>query len=98
MVKATLESWRERYFKIKPQAQPIATPVELDERPKDVNPYERSNLWLLYSAFVYGIEKVQFICLRNGEGGDVPGGAAHMYHEVNEKTRQVAWLDARKLW
>jgi len=46
----------------------------------------------------YGIEKVQFICLWNGEGGDAPGGTAHMYQEVNEKTGQVHWLDTRKLW
>ncbi len=92
------ESWRERYFKLKPQAQIKAAPIELGESPKDVNPYERCNLWLLYSALAYGVEKVQFICLWNGEGGDAPGGTAHMYQEVNEKTGQVYWLDTRKLW
>ncbi len=92
------ESWRERYFKLKPQAQIKAAPIELGEPPKDVNPYERCNLWLLYSALAYGVEKVQFICLWNGEGGDAPGGTAHMYQEVNEKTGQVYWLDTRKLW
>lgn len=91
------ESWRERYFQIKPQAQIKAAPIELGELPKDVDPYERCNLWLLYTALAYGIEKVQFICLWNGEGGDAPGGTAHMYQEVNEKTGQVLWLDTRKL-
>ncbi len=92
------ESWRGRYFQIKPQAQIKAAPIELGELPKDVDPYERCNLWLLYTALAYGIEKVQFICLWNGEGGDAPGGTAHMYQEVNEKTGQVLWLDTRKLW
>ncbi|PPK73911.1 uncharacterized protein DUF4071 [Methylobacter tundripaludum] len=92
------EIWRERYFKIKPLAQIKAAPVELGEPPKNVNPYERCNLWLLYTALAYGIDKVQFICLWNGEGGDAPGGTAHMYQEVNEKTGQVVWLDTRKLW
>jgi tetratricopeptide (TPR) repeat protein len=92
------EIWRERYLKIKPQAQLKAAPIELGLPPKDVNPYERCNLWLLYSALAYGIDKVQFICLWNGEGGDAPGGTAHMYNEVNERTGQVTWLDTRKFW
>jgi hypothetical protein len=92
------ESWRERYFKIKQLAQPKAAPDELGETPKDVDPYERCNLWLLYTALAYGIEKVQFICLWNGEGGDAQGGTAHMYQEVNEKTGQVFWLNTRKMW
>jgi tetratricopeptide (TPR) repeat protein len=92
------EIWRERYYQIKPQAQIKAAPIELGKPPKDVDPYERCNLWLLYSALAYGIDKVHFICLWNGEGGDAPGGTAHMYHEVNEKTGQVIWLDTRKLW
>ena len=92
------ENWRERYFRIKQQAQPKAAPVELGETPKDVDSYERCNLWLLNTALAYGIEKVQFICLWNGEGGDAPGGTAHMYQKVNEKTGQVNWLDTRKLW
>jgi len=44
----------------------------------------------------YGIDKVQCICLWNGEGGDAPGGTAQMYQEVNEKTGQVIWLDTKK--
>ncbi|MFA5923752.1 MAG: hypothetical protein WC856_21065 [Methylococcaceae bacterium] len=91
------ESWRERYFKIKQQAQTKAAPIELGLPPKDVNPYERCNLWLLYSALAYGTDIVQFICLWNGEGGDGPGGTAHMYNEVNERTGQVIWLDTRRL-
>lgn len=91
------ESWRERYFNIKQQAQPKAAPVELGAPPKDVDPYERCNLWLLYTALAYGIEKVQFICLWNGEGGDAPGGTAHMYKEVNGKTGQVIRIDTQML-
>lgn len=92
------ENWRERYFKIKQHTQPKAAPVELGLPPKDVNPYERCNLWLLYTALAYGIEKVQFICLWSGKGVDAPGGTAHMYQEVNKRTGQVIWLDTQKLW
>ena len=55
------QSRRERYFKIKPKAQIKAAPIESGEPFKDVNPYERCNSWLLYSAYAYGIEKVQFV-------------------------------------
>jgi tetratricopeptide (TPR) repeat protein len=94
------EIWRGRYLAIVQQLQPPprAAPLELGSPPKGVDPYERCNLWLLYSALTYGIDKVHFICLWNGEGGDGPGGTAHMYREVNDRTGQVSWLDTRKLW
>jgi hypothetical protein len=56
------QSFRERYFKIKPQTQIKAAPIESGEPRKAVNPSERCNPWLLYSAFPYGIKKVQFVC------------------------------------
>ncbi len=58
-------------------------------------PYERCNLWLLYTALACGVDKVRFVCLWNGGGGDGPGGTAHMYNEVKRRTGQVTWLDTR---
>jgi hypothetical protein len=72
-------------------------PDELGPLPKDVNPFERCNLWLLYSALSCGLDKVRFICLWNGGGGDGPGGAAHMYETVNSRTGRVTWIDTREL-
>ncbi len=92
------ESWTNRYFKIKPHARIESAPAAQGAPPEDVNPYERCNRWLLDSAMAYGAEKVRFICLWNGEGGDAPGGTAHMFREVNEKTGQVYWLNTRELW
>jgi hypothetical protein len=60
--------------------------------------FERCNLWLLYTALAWGVDKVRFICLWNGGGGDGPGGTAHMYNEVKRRTGRVSWLDTRKLW
>lgn len=71
---------------------------ELGPLPKGVDPYERCNLWLLYTALACGIDKVHFICLWNGGGGDGLGGPADMYKEVNERTGQVSWLDTKELW
>lgn len=94
------ENWRQRYFKLKKRVSlsPRTMPDALGPLPKGADPYERCNLWLLYTALAYGIDKVRFICLWNGEGGNGPGGTDHMYREVNERTGQVTWLDTGKLW
>lgn len=97
------EAWRSRYLDARARlAGPIrAAPEELGEtrlNHSDVNPYERCNLWLLYTALTYGVDKVRFVCLWNGSGGDGPGGTEHMYNEVKRRTGQVTWLDTRTLW
>lgn len=61
------------------------------------NPFERCNRWLLNTAFAWGIDKLQFICLWDGGGGDGPGGTAHMYREVERRTGNVSWIDTRTL-
>ena len=66
--------------------------------PADENPYERNNLWMLQSATRFGAQKMVFICLWNGEGGDGPGGTRHLMEEARRGGRQVFWLDTRKLW
>jgi tetratricopeptide (TPR) repeat protein len=94
------EKWRERFFKMKEKlTEPInVMPEELGELPKGLDPFERCNLWLLYSALACGIDKVRFITLWNGGGGDGPGGTSHMYNAVKDRTGRVTWLDTRKLW
>jgi tetratricopeptide (TPR) repeat protein len=94
--------WLARYTAVRDCKDPDTTllvmPDELGPCPKPVDPYERLNLWLLYSALAWGPEKVHFVCLWNGKGGDGPGGTAHMYREVQSRTGQVYWLDTTKLW
>jgi tetratricopeptide (TPR) repeat protein len=97
------EAWRDRYLDAKTRlAGPIrSAPEELGEQPPNSAPsypYERCNLWLLYTALACGVDKVRFVCLWNGGGGDGPGGTAHMYNEVKRRTGRVTWLDTRKLW
>lgn len=97
------ESWRKRYFDAKCRlALPIrSAPAELGDIPPGQGPdyaYERCNLWLLYTALAYGIDKVRFICLWNGGGGDGSGGTAQLYHEVKRRIGQVYWLDTRTIF
>ena len=54
------------------------------------NAFERCNLWLLYSALARGVDRVRFICLWDGGGGDGPGGTAHLYREVKRRTEGLS--------
>jgi tetratricopeptide (TPR) repeat protein len=95
------ESWRSRYFTLTAQLKSPPRNMsdalgDIDE--EDSSPYERCNLWLLYTALAYGIGKVRFICLWDGGDSGKPGCTAHLYQEVHKRTGQVTWLDTRKLW
>jgi hypothetical protein len=98
------EKWRDRYYALTGGSKRITRIMsdELGPLPRsgdgeEANPYERCNMWLLYSALGWGVDKVRFICLWNGEGGDGRGGTSHMYKEVKRRTGRVAWIDSRTL-
>ena len=96
------ESWRDRYNTCKAKlSSPIrSAPIDLGDLPKDVDkgyPYERCNLWLLYTALSYGIDKVHFISLWDGKGGDGPGGTAHMYQQIKSRTGNVTRIKTQDL-
>lgn len=93
------DKWRDRYFTLAASMKdaPRIMPDEIGPPPKDVSPFERCNLWLLYTALAYGIDKIRFICLWDGGGGDGPGGTQHMYNEVKNRTGRVTWIDSRQL-
>lgn len=88
------EVWRDRYYKCKERLDtPIRhASIELGQLPENMQngyPYERCNLWLLYTAFSYDLDKVNFICLWDEKAGDGPGGTEHMYTQVKNRTGQV---------
>jgi len=93
------QQWRDRYVAMKEKlTMPIRLmPDELGPTPDKGNPYERCNLWLLNSALAFGIDRVCFITLWNGGGGDGPGGTAHLVEEVQQRTGRVTWIDTRSL-
>jgi hypothetical protein len=90
--------WRERFYAAKAKATLHVAPDELGPLASGDNPYERNNLWMLDAAARFGPEKVIFICLWNGKGGDGPGGAKHLMDEAARKTKRIHWLDTRNLW
>lgn len=92
------KDWRARYFSARARAALHIAPLELGPPAPGEDPYERNNLRMLNAALRFGPEKVDFICLWNGQGGDGPGGAAHMMEEVRKAGGRTRWVDTRKLW
>lgn len=93
------DHWRERYFAMKEQLglPMLIMPEQLGPAPEGRNVYERCNDWLLYSAMVCGLERLHFICLWDGQGGDGRGGTAHMVQELESRSGRVSWIDTRQL-
>lgn len=90
-------NWRNRYLAVKAKATLHIAPDELGPLGEGQNAYERNNQWMLKSAARFGGERMAFISLWNGEGGDGPGGAKHLMDEARYKTSRIYWLDTRKL-
>jgi hypothetical protein len=91
-------NWHDRYFAAKAKATLHVAPEELGQPGKADDPYERNNQWMLKMAARFGGERMAFICLWNGEGGDGPGGTKHLMDEASGKTSRIYWLDTTKLW
>ena len=91
--------WRDRFYAVTsaPNTTVRIMAEELGPLPKDVDPYERCNMWLLYTALSYGVKKLRFICLWNGAFGDGKGGTKHLYDEAQRLTGRVDWIDTRTL-
>lgn len=92
--------WRERFYTAKdnPNTTLFIMPDQLGKLPKNINPYERNNLWQLYSALSWGIDKVHCICLWDGKGGDGLGGTWHMHNSIKQRTGQVSVIDTNTLF
>ena len=89
-------NWRARYLAVKACAKLHINPDEVG--PADEDPSERNNLRMLDVAVSFGPEKLDFICLWNGQGGDGPGGTQHLMRAVQSKGGKTHWLDTTKLW
>jgi hypothetical protein len=90
--------WRARFGAVRARAILHILPLERGPTPEGKDPYERNNLWMLEAACRFGPDKVDFVCLWNGESGDGPGGTRHMMEEVQKAGGRAHWLDTTKLW
>jgi tetratricopeptide (TPR) repeat protein len=95
------ESWVDRYYALKERGDRVAIRIQTEELgppPVGVNPYERNNLWQLFTALAHGPDLVRFVALWNGLGGQGPGGTRHMVETVKQYAGRVAILDTRALF
>ena len=97
---ASPDRWRQRYFEVKdhPAVRMLVMPEVLGATPAGASPYERCNLWMLEDTLAMGAERLRFVCLWDGRGGDGPGGTRHMVEEVRRRGGEARWLDTTKLW
>ncbi|EHR73534.1 hypothetical protein BurJ1DRAFT_4748 [Burkholderiales bacterium JOSHI_001] len=91
--------WVGRYQAVRQRltSPPRLMPDELGPLPTGADAFEQCNLWLLNTALAAGADRLNFICLWNGGGGDGPGGTAHMVNEVKRRGGSVCWIDTRRL-
>jgi len=91
-------NWRPRFFAVKSSASLHVTPDEFGPLAADQDAYERNNLHMLEAATRFGSEKLDFICLWNGQGSDGQGRMQHLMQEVRHRGGRVYWLDTTRLW
>jgi hypothetical protein len=89
----------DRYYRVRssPLTRVLAMPQELGPTPAGLDPYERANLWQLYTALAEGPERVRFIALWNGEESGKRGGTDHMIESVRKRSGRVYVIDANAL-
>ena len=94
------DRWGERFQAAKTHSRTRVRLMSdaLGPTPEGVSPFERCNLWMLEDALAMGPERLTFVCLWDGGGGDGPGGTRHMFEEVQRRGGAVRWLDTRQLW
>ncbi|WP_372524795.1 hypothetical protein [Piscinibacter sp.] len=91
------ERWRQRFLALKASLAWPPQVLEPGDSASDGDPFELCNMWLLATALACGADTLRLICLWNGNGGDAPGGTAHMVREVERRKGEVIWIDTRTL-
>ena len=72
-------------------------PEELGATPRKREPYERANLWQLYTALAWGPDRVRAIALWNGDKSGKRGGTDHMIEAVRKRSGRVYVIDTNAL-
>ena len=92
------DRWHDRFLAVRhhPSVRTTIMPARHRSGQPD-NVYERCNLSMLKRALSFGADKVRFICVWNGEGGDGPGGTADMRKAVEKSGGAQCWIDTRTL-
>jgi len=91
--------WVDRYFAVRddPRTRVLFMPDELGPTPSKRDPYERTNLWQLYTALAWGADRVRFIALWNGAASGKRGGTDHMIDAVRKRSGRAYVIDSNAL-
>jgi hypothetical protein len=91
--------WHARYLAVRSRAAALhVLPLERDPGPAAESAYARNNRRMLEAASRFGTDRVEFIALWNGKGGDGPGGTQDLMDEVRRRSGRTHWLDTTALW
>lgn len=91
------DDWVQRFHAITARAQVDVFPEDSPIAREASDPYERTNLWMVEEARRLGGQDIVFLCVWDGEGGDGPGGTAHMVQAVEAAGGSVVRIDPGSL-
>jgi hypothetical protein len=91
------DRWTERFKRVAAEAEVFIAPDVLGALAEGEGPFERNNLWMLDEAQRMAGDKISFVSVWNGKGGDGPGGSQHMMEAVRRLGGAVHWIDIRRL-
>ena len=89
--------WPARFAALVAHAPPQVAPEALGPLPEGVDPYERTNVWMLSQARRLSGGAFVFLGVWNGEGGDGPGGVQHMVDVVRNSGGQARLINPGRL-
>lgn len=92
------DHWHARYLAARSKGSLHLAPDEERAVQAGGDAYERNNHRMLAAASRFGAERVDFICLWDGQSGDGPGGTRHMMQEVTRRRGRTHRLDPTLLW
>ncbi len=90
--------WHARFVAIRSIAALHSMPDERPPLADGEDPYEQVNVWMLEEASRFGADKVDFVCLWDGKGGDGPGGTRHLLEAVAANHGRIHRIDTTLLW
>ena len=90
-------AWPTRFAALVAHAPPQLAPEALGPLPEGVDPYERTNVWMLSQAQRLSGGAFVFLGVWNGEGGDGPGGVQHMVDVVRNSGGQARLINPGRL-
>ena len=92
------DRWRDRFLAVRRHPLVHTTVMLSNGEPEaSADVFECCNVWMLERALSFGADKVRFLCVWNGEGGDGPGGTDHMRKAVKKSGGSEYWINTRKL-